>query len=113
MELPSQINEHWAFEPEVMKVYAKHYKTGEIIPQELLEKVDAANKYGQGFTTTELVAAMYTDMDLHVLKEMPKDLDVIQYEEELMGKRGLPKQILPRYRMNNFSHKMGRGYSAG
>ncbi|MCF0160893.1 MAG: peptidase M3, partial [Bacteroidaceae bacterium] len=113
VELPSQINEHWAFEPEVMKVYAKHYKTGEIIPQELLEKVDAANKYGQGFTTTELVAAMYTDMDLHVLKEMPKDLDVIQYEEELMGKRGLPKQILPRYRMTNFSHTMGGGYSAG
>ncbi len=113
VELPSQINEHWAFEPEVMKVYAKHYKTGEIIPQELLDKVDAANKYGQGFVTTELLAAMYTDMDLHVLKEMPKDLDVIKYEEDLMGKRGMPKEILPRYRMTNFSHTMGGGYSAG
>ena len=113
VELPSQINEHWAFQPEVMKVYAKHYQTGEIIPQELLAKVDAANKYGQGFVTTELVAAMYTDMDLHVLKENVDNLDVIKYEEELMGKRGLPKQILPRYRMTNFSHTMGGGYSAG
>lgn len=113
VELPSQINEHWAFEPEVMKVYAKHYLTGEVIPQELLNKVDAAKKYGQGFATTELLASMYTDMDLHVLKEMPANLDVIQYEEELMGKRGMPKEILPRYRMTNFSHTMGGGYSAG
>lgn len=112
VELPSQINEHWAFEPEVLKVYAKHYQTGEVIPQELLDKVDASGKYGQGFATTELMAASLVDMDLHCLTEIPADFDVMKFEEKMMAERGIPRQILPRYRVTNFSHIMG-GYNAG
>ena len=70
VELPSQLNEHWAFEPEVLKVYAKHYQTGEVIPQELVEKMEKAGKYGQGFATVEYLAASYLDMDFHVLKSI-------------------------------------------
>lgn len=113
VELPSQINEHWAFEPEVLAVYAKHYKTGEIIPASLVKKIEDSGKYGQGFATVEYLAASYVDMDLHVLKEVPENLDVMKFEEEKMAERGMPRQILPRYRVTNFSHTMGGGYTAG
>ncbi len=113
VELPSQINEHWAFEPEVLKVYAKHYKTGEVIPQELVDKVEESGKYGQGFATVEYVAASYTDMDLHVLRSVPENLNVLDYEQQKLQERGIPSQIYPRYRMTNFSHTMGGGYTAG
>ena len=113
VELPSQINEHWAFEPEVLAVYAKHYKTGEIIPMELVNKIVESSKYGQGFATVEYVAASLSDMDLHVLTEVPADLNVMDFEAKKLAERGIPKQILPRYRMTNFSHTMGGGYSAG
>ncbi len=113
VELPSQINEHWAFEPEVLQQYARHYKTGEIIPNELVQKIDASSKYGQGFATVEYLAASYVDLDLHVLTEMPKKLDVMKFQAEKMKKRGMPSQILPRYSVTNFSHTMGGGYSAG
>ena len=113
VELPSQINEHWAFHPEVLAVYAKHYKTGEIIPMELVEKSQESAKYGQGFATVEYIAASLSDMDLHVLTEIPADLNVMDFEAEGLAKRGIPSQILPRYRMTNFSHTMGGGYTAG
>lgn len=113
VELPSQVNEHWALEPEVLKVYAKHYKTGEVIPQELIQKLDESCKYGQGFATVEYLAASLVDMDLHTLTEIPADLDVMKFEEEVLQKRGIPHQILPRYRVTNFSHCMGGGYTAG
>ena len=113
VELPSQINEHWAFEPEVLNVYAKHYKTGEVIPQELIDKIEASSKYGQGFATVEYLAASYVDMDLHVLTEVPADLDVMKFQAEKLAERGIPKQILPRYSVTNFSHSMGGCYSAG
>ena len=113
VELPSQINEHWAFEPEVLKVYAKHYKTGEVIPQELIEKIQASDKYGQGFATVEYLAASYVDMDLHVLREVPEGFDVMAFQTKKMAERGMPKQILPRYSVTNFSHSIGGGYSAG
>ena len=113
VELPSQINEHWAFEPEVLNVYAKHYKTGEIIPMELVKKIEESGKYGQGFATVEYVAASLADLDLHVLTEVPADLDVMAFEQEKLNARGIPSQIFPRYRMTNFSHTMGGGYSAG
>ena len=113
VELPSQINEHWAFEPEVLAVYAKHYQTGEIIPMELVEKIQESAKYGQGFATVEYVAASLSDMDLHVLTEVPADLNVMDFEAEKLAERGIPSQILPRYRMTNFSHTMGGGYTAG
>lgn len=113
VELPSQVNEHWATEPEVLAVYAKHYKTGEVIPAELLQKLEESGKYGQGFATVEYVAASLVDMDLHTLTEVPADFDVIKFEEEVLAKRGIPRQIMPRYRVTNFSHTMGGGYTAG
>ena len=113
VELPSQINEHWALEPEVLAVYAKHYQTGEIIPMELVEKIQESDKYGRGFATVEYIAASLSDMDLHVLTEVPADLNVMEYEAQKLAERGIPSQILPRYRMTNFSHTMGGGYSAG
>ena len=113
VELPSQINEHWAFEPEVLNVYAKHYQTGETIPLELVEKLQQSARYGQGFATVEYVAASLSDMDLHVLTEVPEDLNVMTFEEQALKLRGIPSQILPRYRMTNFSHTMGGGYTAG
>lgn len=113
VELPSQIMEHWVFEPEVLKVYAKHYKTGEVIPSELIEKLDKSGKYGQGFATTEYLAASLLDMDYHVLKEIPADFDVMAFEQQTLGKRGLLKQIPSRYRTTYFNHTMGGGYTAG
>ena len=113
VELPSQINEHWAFEPEVLAVYAKHYKTGEIIPMELVNKIQESAKYGQGFATVEYIAASLSDMDLHVLLEVPADLNVMEFEAAKLNERGIPSQILPRYRITNFSHTMGGGYTAG
>lgn len=113
VELPSQIDEHWAFEPEVLNVYAKHYQTGEVIPAGLVEKMDKSGKYGQGFATAEYLAASLLDMDYHVLKEIPDDMDVMQFETETLGKRGLLKQIPSRYRTTYFNHTMGGGYTAG
>ena len=113
VELPSQINEHWAFEPEVLAVYAKHYQTGGVIPMELVNKIVESSKYGQGFATVEYVAASLSDMDLHVLTEVPADLNVMEFESKKLAERGIPSQIFPRYRMTNFSHTMGGGYTAG
>ena len=113
VELPSQINEHWAFEPEVLNIYAKHYKTGEVIPMELVKKIEESAKYGQGFATVEYLAASLTDMDLHTLKEVPSDLNVMEFESQKLNERGIPSQIYPRYRVINFSHTMGGGYTAG
>ncbi len=113
VELPSQIMEHWVFEPEVLKVFAKHYQTGEVIPAELIDKLDKSGKYGQGFVTTEYVAASLLDMDFHVMKEIPQDLNVMDFEDKTLSKRGLLKQIPSRYRTTYFNHTMGGGYTAG
>ena len=113
VELPSQVMEHWAFEPQVLKVYAKHYETNEIIPAGLIEKLDKSGKYGQGFATTEYLAASYLDMDYHTLKNVPAGMNVIDFEAQVLGKRGLIRQIPPRYRSTYFNHTMGGGYTAG
>ncbi len=113
VELPSQVNEHWAFEPEVLKEYARHYQTGEVIPQALVDKMVKSGKYGQGFATTEYLAASYLDMDYHILKEIPQDLDIAQFEAKVLGDRGLISQIPPRYRTTYFGHTMEGGYTAG
>ena len=113
VELPSQIDEHWAMEPEVLAVYAKHYKTGETIPMDLVNKIVESGKYGQGFATVEYLAASLVDMDLHVLTEVPADFDVLAFEQKKLAERGCPRQIYPRYRVTNFSHTMGGGYTAG
>lgn len=114
VELPSQIMEHWAFEPEVLKVYAKHYQTGEVIPQQLIDKLERSGKFGQGFKTVEYLAASYLDMDYHVLTSIPADFNVLSFETNALNtRRGLIKQIPPRYRSTYFSHTMGGGYTAG
>ena len=113
VELPSQLNEHWAFEPEVLNVYAKHYQTGEVIPMELVDKMLQCGKYGVGFAETELVAAMYLDMDAYSMKEMPERFDVLAYTEQGLKDRGLMSEILPRYRAPYFLHIFSHGYDAG
>ncbi|MDP3436611.1 MAG: M3 family metallopeptidase, partial [Bacteroidales bacterium] len=113
VELPSQIMEHWAFEPEVLKVYAKHFETGEVIPQQLIDKMEKAGKYGQGFATTEYLAASYLDMEFHILKAIPQNLDVLEFESKVLSEIGLVSQIPPRYRSTYFSHTFTGGYTAG
>lgn len=111
VELPSQINEHWATEPEVLKMYAKHYKTGEVIPDSLIEKILNQKTFNQGFMTTELLAAAILDMNLHNLTDT-EGLDVVAYEKEAMDQLGLIPEIAPRYRTTYFNHIIG-GYAAG
>ena len=111
VELPSQIMEHWAVEPEVLKVYAKHYKTGEVIPDELIRKIQDQNTFNQGFMTTELLAAALLDMELHNLTDTAS-LDVVAFEKAVMDKLGLIPEIAPRYRATYFNHILS-GYAAG
>lgn len=111
VELPSQIMEHWTVEPEVLKVYARHYKTGEVIPDELVAKIENQALFNQGFMTTELLAAALLDMEFHNLTTT-EGLDVVAFEKQLMDKLGLIPQIAPRYRATYFRHIMG-GYDAG
>lgn len=105
--------EHWVFEPEVLKVYAKHHETGEVIPQAIVDKIVKSGRYGQGFATTEYVASSLLDMDYHVLKEVPVDLNIEKFELDAMYGRGLLKQIAPRYWGTYFGHTMEGGYTAG
>jgi peptidyl-dipeptidase Dcp len=112
VELPSQINEHWAFHPEVLKLYAKHYQTGETIPDSLIEKINNAAYFNQGFMTTELVAAALLDMDWHTQTQQ-QSFDVRKFEKESMEKIGLIPEIIPRYRSTYFTHIFSGGYSAG
>lgn len=111
VELPSQIMEHWAVEPEVLKMYAKHYQTREAIPDSLIAKIENQALFNQGFMTTELLAAAILDMEMHCLTTM-EGFDVLQFEKQLMDKLGLNPQIAPRYRSTYFNHIMG-GYAAG
>lgn len=111
VELPSQIMEHWAVAPEVLKMYAKHYKTREAIPDSLIAKIENQALFNQGFMTTELLAAAILDMEMHNLTTM-EGFDVLKFEKQLMDKIGLIPQIAPRYRSTYFNHIMG-GYAAG
>lgn len=112
VELPSQIMEHWAAEPEVLKMYAKHYQTGEVIPQELIDKMDKAGKFNQGFVTSEFIAAAFLDMDFHTVN-MPGEFDVNEFEKKSMERIGLINEIIPRYRPTYFAHAFSWGYSSG
>ena len=112
-EFASQIMEHWAFQPEVLKFYAKHYKTDAPIPASLVKKIDQNEKYGQGFRTTEYLAASLLDMEYHLLKKIPQNFDIEQFEKSVLEKYGLISQIPPRYRSTYFSHTFSGGYTAG
>lgn len=132
VELPSQINENWAFQPEVLSTYAFHYESGEVIPESLVKKIVAAGTFNQGFMTTELAAASILDMKWHELASVsvpagsplasetvsPEDaarrlIDIEKFEAQARAQMGLIDEIIPRYRTSYFNHIFNSGYSAG
>lgn len=112
VELPSQIMENWAFEPELLKLYARHYQTGEVIPEELIKKINNSTLFNQGFASTEYLAASLLDLYWHKTF-FDQEIDVNGFEREIMKKLGLIEAIVPRYRSTYFQHIFSGGYSAG
>ena len=112
VELPSQFMENYAYEPEVLKTYAFHYQTGEVIPDELIAKINAAGKFNQGFVTTELLSASILDMDFHEMTTA-EGLDVNAFEQESLKKMGMIDEIIVRYRPTFYNHIFTTGYEAG
>lgn len=113
VELPSQIMENWASEPQVLKEYAKHYETGEPMPDKLIEKIQKSGHFNQGFTTVEYVAASLLDLDYHTA-DNTENMDVNAFEKESMDNIGLIDEIIPRYKSTYFNHIFGgSSYSAG
>jgi len=112
VELPSQIMENYCYEPEILKTYAFHYQTGEVMPDSLIEKINAAGKFNQGFVETELLSASILDMDYHELTSA-EGLDVEAFEAASMAKMNMIPQIITRYRSTFFNHIFTTGYEAG
>ena len=112
VEMPSQVMENWCRHPEVMKTYARHYLTGEPIPDALIERIQAAATYGQGFVNTELLAASLLDMDYHTITQ-PTHITLPDFEDAAMAKIGLIPEIISRYRSTYFGHIFNGGYAAG
>lgn len=112
VELPSQVMENWASDPQVLKMYAKHYKTGEVIPDKLIAKIEKSGLFNQGFVTVEYLAASILDLDYHELAP-PAKVEPISFEKDAMTKAGLIDEILPRYRSTYFAHIFSGGYAAG
>ncbi len=113
VELPSQIMENWAFQPELLKFYATHYRTNEQMPKELVDKLRRSSLFNQGFVTTELAAAALSDIYIHSIDKY-ETLDVNKFEKDLLnGKLGLISQIEPRYRYPYFAHIFDGGYASG
>ncbi len=113
VELPSQIMENWASEPEMLKLYANDYKTGKVISDELIQKIQKSKQFNQGFITTEYMAAAYLDMYWHTMSEKDDSLDVNKFESDVFNKIGLIPEIISRYRSTNFAHIFSGEYSAG
>jgi peptidyl-dipeptidase Dcp len=112
VEMCSQINEHWATDPEVLKIYAKHYKTGEAMPEELIKKMQESAKFNQGFTTVELAGAAILDMEW--AKTNGEGVNAVEFEKAVADKIGMPKEITFRYRSPYFKHIFGsEEYAAG
>ncbi|PKV48040.1 peptidyl-dipeptidase Dcp [Aquimarina sp. MAR_2010_214] len=112
-EFPAQILEHWASEPEILKSFATHYKTGEVIPDELIDKLLKTSKFNQGFANTEYLAASLLDMDWHTIKAEEDVKDADAFEEASLAKIGLINEIAPRYRSTYFAHIFAGGYASG
>jgi peptidyl-dipeptidase Dcp len=112
VEFPSQVMENWMREPEVLRMFANHYETGEPMPQEIVDKINASAKFNQGFITVEYMAAAYLDMAYHVL-ETPEAVEPRPFESAAMADIGLIDEIIPRYRTGYFLHIFGHGYEAG
>ena len=121
VETFSQFNENWAFQPEILAMYAKHYQTGEVIPDSLVAKINNSRKFNQGFMTAELCAASILDMkwheltleDLAKMSEGDQAANVAAFEDKVCKEMGLPGEIIPRYRTTYFNHIFNSGYSAG
>ncbi len=113
VELPSQVMENWAGEPEVLRMYARHYKTGEVIPDALITKIENSGLFNQGFDNVEYIAASVLDMDYHKLGVPAEIGDVVAFEKSSMDKTGLINEIWPRYRSTYFAHIFDGGYAAG
>lgn len=124
VELPSQVNENWCYEPELMRLYARHYQTGEVIPDSLIEKINAASKFNQGFVETELLSASIMDLDYHLISydEMTRALaensdstwlDVNAFEAASMARMEMIPEIIVRYRSTFYNHIFTTGYEAG
>ncbi len=112
VEFPSQVMENWMSEPEMLSQYAKHYQTGEVIPAEMIEKMNKANAFNEGFRSGEYTAAAYLDMDWHTINDtLPRN--TLDFEKKSMEKIGLIKEIIPRYRSTYFAHIFGGGYASG
>jgi peptidyl-dipeptidase Dcp len=112
VEFPSQVMENWLWEPDVLRLFARHYETGELVPQQIIDKITASAKFNQGFTTVEYLAAAYLDMAYHVL-ESPARVEPREFEIEAMKNVGLIDEIIPRYRSGYFAHVFSGGYAAG
>lgn len=112
VELPSQIMENWATDPEVLKMYARHYKTGEVMPDGLISKFQKAGTFDQGFATVEYLAAAILDMDYHT-QSKPITMSAEKFEKQSLEKIGLTDAIIPRYRSTYFTHVFSGGYAAG
>ncbi len=112
VELPAQIMENWATEPEVMKVYAKHYETGEPIPENLVEKLKKSKHFNQGFVAVEYLSACFLDMDWHTNK-MTTEIDMLDFEDISMDNIKMIPEIVVRYRSTYFAHIFSGGYSSG
>ncbi|MCT8986835.1 M3 family metallopeptidase [Shewanella phaeophyticola] len=112
VEFPSQVMENWMTQPEVLAQFATHYQTGEVIPQSLIEKIQAASQFNQGFSTVEYMAATYLDLDWHSLEDNTLR-DAAKFEQASLNKMALINEIAPRYRSTYFSHIFAGGYSAG
>ncbi|GGP39259.1 M3 family metallopeptidase [Shewanella saliphila] len=112
VEFPSQVMENWMTQPEVLAQFATHYQTGEVIPQSLIEKIQAASQFNQGFATVEYMAATYLDLDWHSLEDNTLR-DAAKFEQASLNKMALINEIAPRYRSTYFSHIFAGGYSAG
>jgi peptidyl-dipeptidase Dcp len=113
VEFPSQLNEHWAMLPVVLQKFAVHYKTGEAMPQALIDRIVAADKFNQGFAMVELLACCWVDMDVH-MADASNGIDIAQFEKASLAKLGMPAEIVMRHRPTQFGHIFaGEGYSAG
>lgn len=112
VELPSQIMENWTFQKDLLKEYARHYETGEVIPDSLVAKIEAAGTFNQGFMTTELAAASVLDLKWHMLDSV-EGVSPIAFEAEACSDMGLISEIIPRYRSTYFAHIFSGGYSCG
>ncbi len=112
VELPSQVMENWCFEPEIMKTYAFHYETGDLIPDELIQKIQNLGTFNQGFVQVEFLSAALLDMDYHMMNEV-KDINVTEFENTALKNLGMMPEIIVRYRSTYFNHIFRGGYSAG